>query len=48
MEELKRRYVSQTMGNVVDTPLGVICQVFESLFRYKTIDIKWKVVWLCD
>lgn len=48
MERLKRRFVSQTMGNVVNTPFGVIFQVFESLFRFKTIDLRWKTVWLYD
>lgn len=46
MEDLKRWYLSQTMGNLVKTPFGVVRQVFESLFKFKTLDLKWKVVWL--
>lgn len=38
----KRMWMSLTMGNVVDTFGEVICQVFESLFKYHTLDIKWK------
>ena len=43
---LRRIYVSQTMGNIVESPIEVIRQVFESLFRSKTLDIRWKIVWL--
>lgn len=35
-------YMSLTMGNLVEGKRGIIKQVFESLFRYKTIDMKWK------
>lgn len=34
-------YQSLTMGNVVETKREILAQVFESLFRYKTLDIKW-------
>lgn len=43
---MKKIYVSQTMGNFVETPADVVRQVFESLFRYKTLDLKWKAVWI--
>lgn len=46
VERLKRRYVSQTTGVVVNTVFGVVYQAFESLFRFKTADFRWKVVWL--
>lgn len=45
-DNLKKWYISQTMGNLVKTPIGVVYQVFESLFRFKTLDIRWKVVWM--
>lgn len=35
-------YMSLTMGNIVDTKREVIMQIFESLFKYHTIDIIWK------
>lgn len=38
-----RYYQSLTMGNIVETKKEVIKQVFESLFHFKTIDLKWKV-----
>ena len=44
--KLYRWYQSMTMGNVVRTPLGVVFQFFESLFRYHTLDARWKTVWL--
>lgn len=37
-----RYYRSLTMGNIVETKKDVIKQVFESLFRFKTIDLKWE------
>ena len=37
-----RYYQSLTMGNIVETKKEVIKQVFESLFHFKTIDLKWK------
>ena len=39
-------YQSQTMGNIVPSRLELVKQVFESLFKYKTIDIRWMPVWL--
>lgn len=44
---MKKYYESQTMGNLVEKITGrkgVIYQIFESLFKYKTLDIKWKRV----
>ena len=35
-------YMSMTMGNLVATKREVIRQVFESLFRLHTLDIKWE------
>lgn len=35
-------------GNIVNTPFGVVAQFFSSLFRYKTLDTKWTVVWLYE
>lgn len=43
---MKRWYQSLTMGNIVRTKRELIAQVFESLFRYKTIDVRWKEIWL--
>ena len=37
-------YMSLTMGNVLLTKREVLYQVFESLFKYRTIDIRWKKV----
>jgi hypothetical protein len=37
-----RYYKSLTMGNIVDTKKEVIKQVFESLFHFRTIDLKWE------
>lgn len=39
-------YQSQTMGNIVPSRLELVKQVFESLFKYKTIDVRWTPVWL--
>lgn len=36
------KWQSQTMGNIVETFGEVIKQVFESLIKYHTIDIRWK------
>ena len=38
---MTKYYMSLTMGNLVRTRGEVIAQMFESLFRYKTLDIKW-------
>lgn len=35
-------YQSLTMGNIVGTKKDIIKQVFESLLRFKTVDLKWK------
>ena len=35
-------YQSITMGNFVDTRREVIAQVFESLFRFHALDLRWK------
>lgn len=45
LDKLERWYCSQTRGNIVKTPFGVVRQVFESFFKHKTLDLKWKVVW---
>lgn len=44
--KLKRWYQGMTMGNLVETRFGVVCQFFESLFRFHTVDARWKSVWL--
>lgn len=36
------KWQSQIMGNIVQNFGEVIKQVFESLFRYHTLDIKWE------
>ena len=38
----KYKWLSLTMGNVVENFWQVIKQVFESLFIYRTLDVKWK------
>ena len=38
---MSKHYMSLTMGNIVETKREIIAQVFQSLFRYKTLDIKW-------
>lgn len=35
-------FMSLTMGNVVENRLEIIKQCFESLFKYRTIDIRWQ------
>lgn len=35
-------WISMTMGNIVNSRWEIIKQVFESLFKYHTIDIKWR------
>lgn len=37
-----KEWMSMTMGNIVSSRREIIKQVFESLFKYHTIDIKWK------
>jgi hypothetical protein len=32
------------MGNIVATKREVIAQIFESLFKYHTLDLKWQKV----
>lgn len=39
-------YQSETMRNIVPSRRELVKQVFESLFKYKTIDIRWMPVWL--
>ena len=43
---LKRVYQSMTMGNIVDTPWQVFCQMIESLVRLRTADFRWRVIWI--
>lgn len=43
---MEKWYMSMTMGNIVSTKREIIAQVFESLFKYNTIDVRWKIVWL--
>lgn len=38
----KLHYQSLTMGNLLPTFPEVIKQIFESLFKYRTLDLKWK------
>ena len=38
----KRKWESVTMGNFVDTFGEVLKQVWESLIKYHTLDIKWR------
>ena len=45
---LKKWYQSNAMGNIVPSFFEVILQVFESLFKYHTLDLKWRVIWLSD
>ena len=42
MEMSKYKWQSLTMGNVVETFGDVLKQVWESLTKYHTLDIKWK------
>lgn len=37
-------YQSETMGNLVRTKREVIAQVLESLFKFRVLDIHWRVV----
>ena len=37
-------YLSLTMGNLVDTKFQVIGQVFESLFKWHTLDFRCQKV----
>jgi hypothetical protein len=37
-------YQSLTMGNIVETRREVIAQIFESLLKYRTLDLKWQKV----
>lgn len=39
---MKYKWQSMTMGNIVPSFKDVICQVWESLICYHTIDIRWK------
>lgn len=45
MKNKKKMWMSLTMGNIVDTFGEVIFQIFESFFKYHTIDIKWKKIY---
>lgn len=45
---LKKWYQSETMGNIVPSIIGVFAQVFESLFKFHTLDLRWRVIWLAD
>lgn len=36
------KWQSQTMGNIVENFWEVLKQVWESLIKYRTFDIKWK------
>ena len=37
-------WMSLTMGNLVFTPIEIIKQFFESLIRFKTLDVRWKYI----
>lgn len=39
---MKYKWQSMTMGNLVPRFRDVLAQVWESLIRYHTIDIRWK------
>ena len=43
---LEKWYQSNTTGKIVPSIFEVFAQVFESLFKYHTIDLKWRVIWL--
>ena len=36
------KWQSMTMGNIVETFGDVLKQVWESLIKYHTLDLKWK------
>ena len=38
----KYEWQSLTVGNIVDSPKEVVKQMWESLVKYHTLDIKWK------
>lgn len=38
----KYKWYSETMGNIVCNFGEVILQVWDSLIRYHTLDVKWK------
>jgi hypothetical protein len=43
MEECKMyKWQSMTMGNIVENFGDVLKQVWESIIKYHTLDIKWK------
>ena len=46
MDDLQKWYQSKTMGNIVPSFFDVILQVFESLFKFHTLDLRWGVIWL--
>ena len=37
-------YMSLTMGNIVGTKMEIIKQIIESLFKFHTLDLKWKII----
>lgn len=38
----KYKWQSKTMGNIVPTFKDVLKQIWESLIKYHTLDIKWR------
>ena len=45
---LEKWYQSETMGNIVPSIREVFAQVFESLFKHRTLDLRWRVIWLAE
>ena len=46
MDNLQRWYMSVEMGNIVRTKREVIKQMLESFIKLRTMDFKWRVIWL--
>lgn len=46
MDDLERWYQSCTMGNIVRTKREVIKQMIESFVKLRTLDFKWREIWL--
>jgi hypothetical protein len=46
LDDLRKWYQSKTTGSIVPSFFGVICKVFENLFKNHTLDLRWGVIWL--
>ena len=44
---LVKWYQSCSTGKIVPNRREVIRQVFETLFKYHALDLRWRVIWLC-